>query len=348
MPDKIDKLYLLKVPEIQKAFLEAVGAVVDRAVIDEMVKAIKNNDLETLYRVSGISEGVFDNLLTEIENVYTRAGVETVSTWPKIIRTAVGVFVPVFNARNATIERQLAQYSSDFITSITNEMKENIRLILTDGLARGENPRSTALNIVGRIDPVTKKRVGGVIGLSKNQTNWVINVRKYLENLDERYLTMGLRNKRFDSVFKRAVLEKKPLTEETIVRMLTAYEQKAVRYRGETIARTETIEAINRAETDAIYQAIEDGLITKNMVRKWWDDTGDGRTRLSHLYMGRKYSRENPIPIDEPFVFQSGERCMYPGDTSMGLSAKEVINCRCKVQYEIDFLAEVTGEYRNI
>lgn len=348
MPDKLDKLYLLKVPEIQKAFLDAVGSIVDRAVINEMVNAIENNDLETLYRVSGISEGVFNSLLTEIEGVYTSAGTETVSKWPKVVKTAFGVFLPVFNVRNPTIERQLAQYSSDFITNMTNEMKESVRLILTDGVARGENPRATALNIVGRIDPVTKKRVGGVIGLSKNQTNWVINVRKYLTNLDERYLTMGLRDKRFDSVFKKAIMERKPLTEETIVRMLTAYEQKAVRYRGEMIARTETIEAINRAESDAIHQAIDEGLITKNMVRKWWDDTGDGRTRPSHLYMGRTYNRENPIPIDEPFVFQSGEKCMYPGDTSLGLSPKEVINCRCKVQYEIDFLAEVTGEYRNI
>lgn len=346
MADKLDRLYLLKVPEIQQAFLEAVSEIVDRAIIDEMVKAINNNDIETLYRVSGITPAAFDTLLTKLEEVYAASGSLTVGNWPKTIKTDMGVFIPVFNMRNVSVEKQLSDYSSEFISGITEEMKESVRLVLQDGQSRGQNPRSTALNIVGRIDPSTRKRIGGVIGLSKNQTKWVLNVRRYLENLDERYLTMGLRDKRFDSVFKKAVKEGKPLKEADISRFMTAYEQKALLYRGEMVARTETIKAINRAESDAIYQGIEEGLIKKEQVRKWWDDTGDGRTRHSHLYMGKKYSRDKAIPIDEPFVFPNGEKCMYPGDTSLGAQAGEIINCRCKVQYEIDFLAEVTGEFK--
>ncbi len=346
MADKLDRLYLLKVPEVQEAFLEAISNIVDRAVINEMITAINNDDIETLYRVSGITPAVFDKLLNKIEEVYASAGASIVNDWPKTIKTASGVFMPVFNMRNLTVEKQLSDYSSAFITNITKEMKENIQLVLREGVQRGENPRSTALNIVGRIDPSTHKRIGGIIGLSSNQANWVLNVRKYLETLDERYLTMGLRDKRFDKVFKRAVAEKKPLTKETIERFITAYEQKALKYRADMIAQTETIAAINRAEADAINQGIEEGLITKDMVRKWWDDTGDGRTRHSHLLMGKKYSRDKAIPIDEPFVFPNGEKCMYPGDTSLGANPREIINCRCKVQYEIDFLAEATNEFK--
>lgn len=347
MANKTDRLYLLKVPEIRDAFLEAVADIVDRAVLSEMIKAIESGDFETLCEVSGITPAVFDKVLTEIESVYSTAGENAISQWPKIVKTPTGIFVPIFNMRNASVEKQLSDFSSDFITRITDEMKENVRTILTEGISRGENPRSTALNIVGRIDPTTKKRIGGIIGLSKNQVKWVIDVRKYLERLDDTYLQLGLRDKRFDGIFKKAMATGERLSLEKIVQIVTAYEQKALKYRADMIARTETLEAINRAEAMVIQQAIDEGKITKNMVRKWWDDTGDARTRHSHLEMGKKYSKDKAIPVDEPFIFPNGERCMYPGDTSMGLGPKEIINCRCKVQYDIDFLAEETGEYRN-
>lgn len=348
MPNKAERLYLLKVPEIRDAFLDAVAEIVDRAVLSEMIKAIEAGDFETLYEMTGITPAVFDNILTEIENVYATAGQYAVESWPKVVKTSVGMFIPAFNMRNASVERELSAFSSEFITNITDEIKENMRTMLTEGASRGANPRSTALNIVGRIDPVTKKRVGGIIGLSRNQVKWVVDVRKYLERLDKTYLEMGLRDKRFDGIVQKAIEAGKPLSDEKITQIVTAYEQRALKYRADTIARTETLQAINRAETMAITQALEEGKITKNMVRKWWDDTGDMRTRLTHLEMGRKYSKDKAIPIDEPFIFPDGQRCMYPGDTSMGLSAREVINCRCKVQYDIDFLAEVTGEYRNV
>lgn len=348
MASKTDRLYLLKVPEIRDAFLNAVAEITDRAVVDEMVKAIEAGDFETLYKMTGITPAVFDNLLTEIEKTYAEAGTATVKDWPKVIRTGVGLFIPSFNMRNTAVENELSVYSSEFITNITDEIKENIRTILTEGQARGDNPRSTALNIVGRIDPTTKKRVGGVIGLSSNQVKWVVDVRKYLEGLNKMYLQLGLRDKRFDSIVQKAIETGQPLSAGKISQIVTAYEQKALKFRADAIARTEAIGAINRAETAAIRQALDEGQITKNMVRKWWDDTGDMRTRKTHLEMGRKYSKDKAIPIDEPFIFPDGQKCMYPGDTSMGLSAREVINCRCKVQYDIDFLAEVTGEYKNV
>lgn len=348
MANKTDRLYSLKVPEIREAFLQAISEITDRAVVSEMIKAIEEGDFEKLYEMTGITPAVFDNLLTEIENVYASAGSDAVKEWPKLIKTSAGNFIPSFNMRNSAVEKQLSDFSSAFITRITEEMKKNIQIILTESMTRGENPRTTALNIVGRIDPITKKRVGGIIGLSENQVRWVMDVRKYLETLDESYLNLGLRDKRFDSIFKKAVQSGQRLNAEKIIQIVTAYEQKALKYRADTIARTETIDAINRAEAMAVQQAIDEGKISKNMVRKWWDDTGDSRTRHSHMEMGKKYSKDKAIPVDEPFIFPSGEKCMYPGDTSLGLGPREIINCRCKVQYDIDFLAEETGEYRNV
>lgn len=332
MATTLEKLYLLKIPEVQEAFIQVMETVVDRASIDEMVKAIQDNDIERLYVACGYTSAVLNTFIDKIEEVYKEAGNTVVSSWPKRVRQ------PIFDMRNERVEADLKSYSSSFVTNITDEIKENLQLSLSEGMYRGVNPRTTALNIVGRINPVTKKREGGIIGLSTNQVKWSFSARKYLENLDERYFTLGLRDKRFDSVVRRAIDEQKPLTKDDITRFVSSYNNRALKYRGNAIARTETMQSINRSERQAIEQGISEGLFGRDQVTKWWSDTHDGRTRRSHLNLGAKYSRKNPIPFDEPFVTADGSSLMYPGDQSLGAEPKEVIHCRCKAQYNIDWL----------
>lgn len=333
MATTLEQLYLLQIPEVQNIFISAMENIVDRAVIEDMVEAIENNDIEALYQASGFTPALLNPIIKKIEEIYEQTASITVGSWPKRLNA-------VFNIRNERVENDLRDFSSNFITNITDEAKEVIRFELSEGMARGVNPRETALNIVGRVNPVTKKREGGVIGLSSNQVKWVANARKYLENLDEKYFTLGLRDKRFDSIVRKAIESGKKLTKDEISKLITAYEKKALKYRGDAIARTETMQAINRGEYVSIRQGIEEGYIKENQVRKWWDDTGDGRTRLTHVGLGNKYSKKNMIGFNEPFVSASGSQLLYPGDKSLGASLREIIHCRCKAQYKIDFLAE--------
>lgn len=338
MATTLDKLYALKIPEIRAMFIIAMEKAVSRAVIDEMIKAIENNDAEALYQASGFSPAVLDSVIEEVEKVYKETAEITIDGWPTRIKTPYGLRVPIFTMRNPKVEKELQEYSSNFITLITDEARENIRTILAEGVARGANPRNTALDIVGRINPLTRKREGGIIGLSRNQVHWVSNARKYLENLDRKYLTLDLRDKRFDSLVENAIKEGRKLTTDEVTKLIGAYNNKALKWRADAISRTETIQAINRGEYAAIQQNIDEGLITEDMVSKWWDDTGDSRTRYTHLQLGKKYNRDNKIPLNEPFVSASGSKLLYPGDRSLGADASEVIHCRCKAQYFIDFV----------
>lgn len=333
MGTTLESLYVLQVPEIRNIFISVMSDVVDRAVIEEMIEAIENKDAEALYEASGFTPAMLNSIIRKIEDIYEESANITINSWAKKYR-------PVFNIRNERAERDLKEFSSNFITNITEEVKNVIRFELSEGLARGDNPRTTALNIVGRVNPTTKKREGGVIGLSSNQVKWVANARKYLESLDKRYFTLGLRDKRFDSLVRKAIDNGTKLTKDEINKLITAYEKKALKYRGDAIARTEIIQAINRGEYASIRQAIEEGYIKENQVRKWWDDTGDSRTRLTHIGLGNKYNKKNMIGFNEPFVSSSGSKLMYPGDLSLGANLKEIVHCRCKAQYDIDFLAE--------
>lgn len=333
----IDQLYALTVPEIQEIFLQVMQDVVDRAILNEMVAAIEANDPEALFRASGFTPAVLGPILDRIEETYKSSADDTVDGWPRRIFTSAGIAPPIFNMRNTRVEQDLRDFSSEFISRITSDVRENVRLKLQDGMIRGDNPRSTALDIVGRINPVSGKREGGVIGLAENQAKWSLSARRYLEQGDPRYFTLGLRDKRFDKTVQKAFESGKPLNQETISKLVTAYNNKALKYRAENIARTETMQAINRGERASIQQAIDEGHLVPAQVTKWWDDAGDGRVRHSHRQLATRYSKDKAIPFDQPFVTVTGDRLMQPGDTSMGADVAEIASCRCIARYEVNW-----------
>lgn len=90
--------------------------------------------------------------------------------------------------------------------------------------------------------------------------------------------------------------------------------------RSEVIARTEIVGASNQASN---FAAEETGL----KLKKEWIRTYDDRIRDTH-----KDVTEKPIAMDKPFSV-GVSLMMYPGDSSLGADAGEIINCRCTVGY---------------
>ncbi len=338
----LDILATLKVPELQKIFLEVMQDIADRAIVSEMIAAIEANDLERLYKATGFTPAAISPIIDAVERIYKDAAETTVGGFPTRIRTPQGgLAVFRFDMRNPRVETDIRQESSNLITRLTNEARDNIREILTQGMINGSNPRATALDIIGRIDPVSKKRIGGVIGLTNNQTNWVKNTTRYLETLDSKYLNLELRDKRFDGIFKKAIESGKALSADDVSRITTAYKNRALRYRAETIARTETIQFLNRGEYIANKQLLEEGLVTRDAMTKEWDDTGDKKVRHEHRQLAKKYGKDNGIPLDEPFEAPDGVKLMYPGDSSLGAGAASIANCRCRLKVRVNWLAGV-------
>lgn len=333
----LNNLLILSIPEVQAIFLEVMESIVDQAMIDEMVAAIEQNDAEALYRASGFTPALLGPILDAVQEIFEKAAKATVDDWPKRIMTPAGPVRFVFDVRNPRAEQQIKDHASQFVTRISNEVRENVNVLLQEGQIRGENPRRVALDIVGRVNPTTKKREGGIIGLAQNQISWVNSARRYLEQNNEAYFTLNLRDKRFDGIVKKAIAEKKPLDQETISKLITSFKNNALRYRAEMVARTESQQAINRGENAAFVQAFDDGVLQREQVKKEWDDVSDSRVRTTHRVMGQNYGAGNGIDFDEPFVSPSGARMMFPGDTSLGAPANEVIMCRCKQRVKVDW-----------
>lgn len=105
-------------------------------------------------------------------------------------------------------------------------------------------------------------------------------------------------------------------TDEQIAARLTKRYKSLSPARAQTIAWTETHAATNYGSFAAA-QASEEPL------HKIWVDTPDDRTRDAHVSAGGQKK-----PLSSPFVVD-GEQLMWPGDTSMGASSENVVNCRC-------------------
>lgn len=331
--------------EIAVAFRETIDAVTSDAVLSDIVAAIEKNDIEAVLRSLSVSRAMMRPVEVAIETGFEATGNLVAGEVARAATSAGGRrFVFRFDVRNIRAEQWLRDKSSELVTRIGEQTREAIRQTLDAGMAAGRNPRSTALDIVGRVNPATGRRQGGIVGLTAGQERWVARAREELASGDPeqlaRYLTRERRDARFDAVVRRAIATGRPIPADTQTKMIGRYADSVLQLRGETIARKESIEALNRAQYESFMQATEQGIVKQSNVRKIWDSAGnDGRTRDSHLELDEK-----SVGLDEAFTSPAtGKKMLHPGDTSIGARGEDVINCRCRVRYKVDFLADAIG-----
>ncbi len=335
---QLDALLDSQPPLIAAAFRAAIADVVDNVILAQVVEAIERNDVEAAWRAIGYSPAAMNPFALALQQVFTQGGVMMAATFPKFIPAANGVkSVFRFDIRDPEAERWLREKSSEMITNIEQDMRINVRDTLTSGMEAGRNPRSVALDIVGRLNPQTGKREGGVIGLSDQQETWSRSARAKLLTLDASYFDLSLRDKRFDATVQKAIDTGKPLPVDVVDKLVSRYRANALRYRGEQIGRTEALAALNRSEYESVRQAVAQGSTPASAVERVWDSAGDRRVRSSHRAMDGQR-----VGLEEAFTTPSGQKLMHPGDASMGASGAEIIACRCRVRTVVDFFAGVS------
>lgn len=101
------------------------------------------------------------------------------------------------------------------------------------------------------------------------------------------------------------------------------YLEQIIPNRSILIARTEVIQASNAGSLAGAKATGLPGL------KKVWLATRDSRTRESHTLEDGTI-----VEIDGHFTLSSGSRLEFPGDTSLGASAADTIQCRCTQFYE--------------
>lgn len=322
-------------PRLKDAFLAAIREIVSKARIAEIVRSLERGEIQGAVEALYVDEAAFRIFEREIGHAFETGGISTIEGLGELRDPRGGRFVVRFNVRNPRAEAWLSEHSSFLVTRIAEEQRIVVRQHLVSGMEAGRNPRSVALDVVGRINRTTGRREGGVVGLSHAQEDAVRRARRDLQNGNYGdYLSRTRRDKRFDRTIQRAIKEGKPLTGDQITKIVNRYADSLLKLRGETISRTEALASLHAAQYEALRQLVDTGKVTASQVRRVWDSASDFRVRPSH-----RAADGQSVGLDEDFVMPSGARMRYPGDPRGGPA--EVVNCRCNVKVRIDFLANV-------
>lgn len=153
-----------------------------------------------------------------------------------------------------------------------------------------------------------------LIGLTKQQALAVQNYRHALETNPARTLERALRDKRYDAILG------KPLEPAKIDQMTDAYARRFLKYRSETIARTESIRVMEIGRHAAWAQMLTDGKV--DQVLKTWHVAHD--ERVCPICSPIPELNLDPLALDAFFDSPIGPVQMGPLHP----------DCRCFVFYE--------------
>lgn len=156
-----------------------------------------------------------------------------------------------FNAKLPAAQQAARRYSYRMVREVSQETRRALKSIVARGIREGIPPYDLARLIVGT--PGNP----GLIGLTVSQSNAVLNYRESLINQG------------------RSAAQ--------VERMASRYAKRKLIQRGQAIARTETMRALNAGMTESWKQAQAAGLLRKNANIEWMVSPDD---RLCDLCMG--------------------------------------------------------------
>ncbi len=331
-------------PRLAAAFREAIEAIKSSIVLKTIVERLERGDIVGAVAALQFEPEAFAELELSLHEAFNAGGINMVQSLPSLITPDGTRVLFQFGVRNLEGERLIREQSSALVTNITEDQREALRICFEAGLSNGQNPTKTALDVVGRINRITGKREGGYIGLTSRQVEFIDKAKENLLSGDptmmRKYLDLKTRDKRFDRTVAKAIREGKPVDADMTRKIIMRLSDKNLLLRGETIGLEETRTALFSVRDNAIRQQVEAGKITAQEVTKKWKHSGSEHPRMQHVQM----ATQNVVPLDMPFVAPDGTMLMYPHDPKA--PATHRIGCKCRVEYDIDYIAAGLRRYR--
>ncbi len=336
--EQLNELIAQFTPMMRRAFMESINDIRSSIVLKKIIEKLEQKDIFGAIEAMNLDAVAFRPLEEAIRQTFNAGGIAATNAMP-ILKDPDGHRVVIrFDVRNPEAENWLKTHSTTLVTRVVEEQKEAIREVLTEGLARGDNPRQSALDIAGSVNKATGKRDGGIIGLSGPQIKYVDNARRELLSGDprllENYLQRVKRDKRFDKTVLKALKEGKPLPLDVVNKIVGRYSDNLLKLRADTIALHETFASLNSSRHLAFRQQIDSGKILAEDVMKTWKHTPQEHPRFQHVMMNGK-----KVQFEQPFTAPDGTLLLYPH--APNIPARHTLGCKCFVEYKIDFAARL-------
>lgn len=324
-------------PEIRRAFYASVTDLQAGVNWPLLLQRLTVSDIEGAISALNINEAAWAQYSSAMTAAYAKAGS---STMAQIIQTGVADIGTRFNMSNPRAEEWIRRNVAESVTGFTAEQIKSARRVIEAGYARGEGPRTIAIDLAGRVSGGSRE--GGVIGLDAPRARRLENVTAGMrtpegvqglvirhENgeLSVRYKVNAATEKRILSAYSAGT----EVPEEARLISEKQYRNALLKDRAETIAATEAGAAVMGSRQEAWEQAANAKGMDKSAVRKTWFHRrgAGGEARITHIEMNGK----SVMGLDTPFILSDGSVMQHPHDPSGG--ARNNVRCGCDCTYAL-------------
>ena len=332
--DEFRRLIDRLTPELQQAFLKAWQEV--RKGIDwpRLRAALARGDVDGAVDALGIEPAAFEAYRAAATNAYAQGGLlaTTHVNGPRGSRVTFR-----FDMTNPRAEEWIRQNVGQQIVGIAEEAKTVARQAIQTGYAAGRHPNGIALDLAGRVKEGS--RAGGVLDLDGPRAGRLRIVLRGMETPEGvqdlvemvggepkvRYKVNAATEARILKAWRAGTAV--PLREREI--SARQYHNALLQARAETVARTETGQAVMSARMEEWRQAAEKlGYPLDRVVKKWMHGGGKD-PRWWHLQAEGMEVRG----LETPFILANGAVMQHALDPAGG--GRESINCRCSTTFRL-------------
>ena len=324
-------------PRIRRAFMASVTDLQANVNWTQLIERLSAFDTEGAIKALNINAAAWNEYSREMTTAYAAAGASTAAQIA-LIEGMVGVR---FNMSNPRAEEWIRRNVGEQIVGFTEETVAVARNIIAEGYAAGDHPRSIARDLAGRVNN-RGVREGGILGLDEprayrlNQVTRKIRTPEGVQDLviKHRDGTYSLRyqvnkstaDKILSAYHKGTAV---PVKQHAIIER--QYYNALLKHRADTVAETETGNAVMSARDEEWAQLIEaEGINPDDVIKTWQHRRGSSKYhRPDHFAM----SGESVRGLNTPFVFPDGTEMQHAHDPAGG--AKHTIRCGCDTEYRL-------------
>lgn len=323
-------------PAVRDAFYAMVADLKSGVDWKALIKALDNGDVDAALLALNIEAAAFYSLASSLEAAYVAGGVYSAAA----IHAGDSTIRFRFNMTDPGAKAWIANNVGLEITKKAADTVDLVRKVIVEGFARGEHPFTIGLDIAGRVG-AKGVRTGGVLGLDGPRADRFMKVAVGMRSPagvqdlvrvgpDGPYVRYKV-NKATENKILSAYLKGTAVPEAQRVAAEKQYYNALLKARADTIARTETGQAVMGAKHESWTQAAaSQGLSTDDIIKAWRHGSSSKFARDQHIAMNNKEVRG----LYATFDFEDGVSKLHALDGEGG--GAHDINCGCGTDYRLD------------
>lgn len=324
-------------PELAASFEAAVADLYAGIDFRAFLSALESGNITAAIEALNIEPAAFQRYATVKTAAFAEAGAATAATISIPGVSNVGIR---FDLTNPRAEAWIRENVAERVVAVVDEAKEAVREAIGSGYQAGRNPRDIARDIAGR-SVRGGPRQGGIVGLDRPRAARLLEVSRGMEtaegvrdlvikhadgSLSVRYKVNAATEKRILRAYNAGTEVK----EADRLLSIRQYENALLKARADTIAQTETLQAVMSARDEEWRQTLDKiGGTPEDVEKTWRHGGGPQDPRPSHVAMNGK----TVVGLDTPFEFNDGYSLQYAGDPNG--PARGVIRCTCNTEFRI-------------